>query len=379
MDYRLVGKTNVSASLLGYGCMRFPTTEDGEIDEVKAEKLLDYAYSKGINYFDTAYYYHSGKSEPFLGKVMSKYDRSSFYFADKLPHWPVKTLDDAKRIFAKQLERLQTDYIDFYLLHSLDKQAWERLASLGVPEYCESLKEQGKIKYFGFSFHDDYEVFETILTSRAWDFCQIQLNYMDTEHQAGMKGYELAESLGIPVIVMEPLKGGKLACLPEDITDELRELEPDASTASWGLRWVASLPNVKVILSGMSAMEQLEDNLNTLSEFRPLNDAEQQMIAALPERIKSKVNNECTNCKYCMPCPSGVDIPKNFRIWNEYSMYGNKQSVAWQWENEIDEDEKALNCASCGQCEEACPQHIHIMEDLSRLQKELDLVVNSLK
>ena len=145
MDYRVVGKTNVSASLLGYGCMRFPTTEDGEIDEVKAEKLLDYAYSKGINYFDTAYYYHSGKSEPFLGKVMSKYDRSSFYFADKLPHWPVKTLDDAKRIFAKQLERLQTDYIDFYLLHSLDKQAWERLASLGVPEYCESLKEQGKI------------------------------------------------------------------------------------------------------------------------------------------------------------------------------------------------------------------------------------------
>lgn len=379
MDYRIVGKTNVSASLLGYGCMRFPTTADGEIDEVKAEKLLDTAYENGVNYFDTAYYYHSGKSEPFVGKVLSKYDRGSYYIADKLPHWPVKTLDNAKRIFNKQLERLQTDYIDFYLLHSLDKAAWKRLSELGVPEYCESLKAEGKIKFFGFSFHDDYEVFEEILTSRAWDFCQIQLNYMDTEHQAGMKGYELAEKMGIPVIIMEPLKGGKLATLPEDLTEELKKHNPDASVASWGFRWVAGLPNVKVVLSGMTTMEQLEDNLKTFSGFKPLTEEEQQIVASLPEKIKRKVNNECTNCKYCMPCPSGVDIPKNFRVWNEYGMFRNKQAIAWQWENEIDEDEKASNCVACGQCEEACPQHIRIIEDLSRLQKELDSVVESLK
>lgn len=379
MEYREIGKTNVSASLLGYGCMRFPTTKDGEIDAAEAEKILDLAYSKGINYFDTAYVYHSGKSESFVGGVLSKYDRNSYYIADKLPCWMVNSLDDAQRLFNEQLARLQTDYIDFYLLHSLSKQTWDRMVELGVPEFCENLKKQGKIKHLGFSFHDEYEVFEEIITSRAWDFCQIQLNFMDTEYQAGMKGYELAEKAGVPVVVMEPLKGGMLASLPEEITEELRNENPNASIASWGLRWIASLPNVKVVLSGMSSMEQLEDNLNTYSDFRPINAEEQQMIIRLAEALKKKVNNGCTGCRYCMPCPAGVNIPQNFEIWNEYGIFQNKHHTSWHWENALDNNEKAFNCVSCGQCEEVCPQNIHIREDLSRLQKELDSVVESLK
>lgn len=379
MDYRKLGKTNVSASLLGFGCMRFPTTKGGEINSAEAEKMLDLAYSKGINYFDTAYVYHSGKSEEFVGKVLSKYERSSYYIADKLPCWMINSLDDAQRIFNEQLQRLQTDYIDFYLLHSLGKQSWDKMVEICVPEFCENLKKQGKIKYLGFSFHDEYKVFEEILTSREWDFCQIQLNFMDIEHQAGMKGYELAERLGVPLVIMEPLKGGMLASLPEDITGELRKANPNASIASWGLRWIGSLPNVKVVLSGMSAMEQLEDNLSIYSDFKPLSDEEQQMIRRLSEALRSKMNNGCTGCKYCLPCPAGVNIPKNFSIWNEYGMYQNKRIAAWQWKNNIDDKRKAKNCVSCGQCEEVCPQNINIREDLSRLQKELDSVVESLK
>ncbi|HHV50621.1 MAG TPA: aldo/keto reductase [Clostridiales bacterium] len=376
MEYRVLPKLNVSVSLLGYGCMRFPT-KNGEIDEAEAEKLLDLAYSKGVNYFDTAYIYHSGKSESFVGKALSKYDRSSFYIADKLPCWEVKNLDDAQRIFYEQLERLRTDYIDFYLLHSLGKGTWKKMVELGVLEFCENLKKQGKIKYFGFSFHDEYSVFEEIITSREWDFCQIQLNYMDTEYQAGMKGYRLAEKLGVPVIIMEPLKGGMLATLPDEVTGELRQAKPGASVASWGFRWIGSLPNVKVVLSGMSTMQQLEDNLNTFGDFNPLNEEEYQMVEMLANSLKSRVNNGCTGCRYCMPCPAGVDIPQNFQIWNEYGIFKNRQSAVWRWENNIEEEEKAKNCISCGQCEEACPQSLNIRDDLKRLQEELDSLVKS--
>src|ERR1035437_92310 len=270
MEYRTMGKTGVDTSLLGFGCMRFPKLENGKINEPESEEMLDIAYKNGVNYFDTAYPYHDGDSEPFVGRMLNKYDRSSYYLATKLPCWEVHTIEDAHRLFESQLNRLDKNYIDFYLLHALGKESWERMLGLEVIEYCEQLKAQGRIRHFGFSFHDEYPVFEKIAAYRAWDFCQIQLNYMDVDEQAGMKGYLLAEKLGIPVIVMEPIKGSSLANFPEDITSVFHKIDPTASTASWALRWTASLPQVRLILSGMSSKKQVQDNLKTFSPFVPL-------------------------------------------------------------------------------------------------------------
>ena len=362
----------ISVSLLGYGCMRFPTTKDGDIDQAESEKLIDLAYENGVRYFDTAYFYHGGQSETFIGKALAKYDRGSYFLATKLPGWGLKTLDDAKRIFNEQLKKLDKDYVDFYLLHSLGKSTWDSMVRLGVLEYIDELREEGKIRYFGFSFHDEYKVFEEIITARKWDFCQIQLNYMDVEEQAGLKGYRLAESLGVPVIIMEPVKGGQLANLPDDITEEFRRFNPDASVASWALRWAASLPNVKVVLSGMSTMQQVRDNLDTFSGPNALSGEEQETVRKVSDLLNQRVNNGCTGCSYCMPCPKGVNIPYNFKIWNTYGIYKNKGSALWRWKNELKEDEKAASCASCGLCEKVCPQKIRIRDDLSRLQKEFD-------
>ncbi len=372
MEKRKLEKLGIDTSLLGFGCMRFPTDAAGKIDEVQAEKMLDKAIAEGVNYIDTAYPYHDGESEPFVGRVLKKFDRGSFYLATKLPVWLVKTVEDAERIFLSQLERLQTDYIDFYLLHAMNKNSWEQMVQAGVVEFCEKLKEQGKIKYLGFSFHDSYEVFETIASARKWDFCQIQLNYMDTEEQAGLKGYELTEKLGLPLIVMEPVKGGSLAGYSEDINERFKKMDPKASIASFALRWVGSLPNVKVILSGMSNMAQLEDNLSTFRKFAPLSEKEAAEIEDIVAALKRRIQNGCTGCRYCMPCPAGVDIPRNFRIWNHYHIYGTYQTVKWAWEHEIPEAEKAKNCIKCGKCEALCPQKIRIREDLERAQADLD-------
>ena len=368
---RKIDKLGIETSLLGFGCMRFPTI-DGKIDEERSEKLLDEAYARGVNYFDTAYPYHGRESEPFVGRVLDKYPRDSYYLATKLPCWDVKTLDDAKRLFDFQLERLHKDYVDFYLLHALGRDRWRSMVELGVVDYCEELKRQGKIKYLGFSFHDSYEAFEEIATYKDWDFCQIQLNYMDTDEQAGLKGYKLTEKLGIPLVIMEPVKGGSLANLPDEITKQFRELAPEASTASWALRWVASLPNVKVVLSGMSDEAQVSDNLNTFTAFKSLSDEEQTVVKNVSDMLRSRVNNGCTGCNYCMPCPAGVNIPYNFKIWNTFGIYANEGSSKWQWSNDIEEKEKAFNCIKCGKCEKSCPQKLPIRQHLEQLQQELD-------
>ncbi|MDD2362721.1 MAG: aldo/keto reductase [Oscillospiraceae bacterium] len=372
MVYKEIENLGILVSHLGFGCMRFPTDQNGEIDENQSQKMIDLAYEKGVRYFDTAYVYHGGKSEVFIGKALSKYDRSSYYLATKLALWDVKSKEDARRIFDEQLEKLGMDYIDFYLLHCLDKGLWNKSVELGIPEYFENLKSEGKIKYLGFSFHDEYEVFKDIITYRPWDFCQIQLNYMDINEQAGMKGYHLAESLGIPVIVMEPIKGGLLSNLPDDIAAEFRRYNPNASISSWALRWVASLPHVKIILSGMSALEHVEDNLNTFEKPNPLNGEEQKIVLKVSEMMNRRVYNGCTGCAYCMPCPQGVNIPYNFKIWNTYGIYKNKGSTHWTWNNGISENAKAGNCVSCGLCEDVCPQKLEIRKDLSRLKEELD-------
>ncbi|HWT27753.1 MAG TPA: aldo/keto reductase [Mobilitalea sp.] len=372
MEYRSIDKLGLKTSLLGFGCMRFPENKDGNIDYEKAEKMIDEAYRNGVNYYDTAYVYHNQKSENFTGKVLDKYDRSSYYLATKLPCWMVNSVSDAERIFEEQLQRLHKDYIDFYLLHSMNKGIFDKMVSLGILEFCEKLKKEGKIKYFGFSFHDEYESFAYISQYRNWDFCQIQLNYMDTDIQAGMKGYELTEKLNIPLIIMEPVKGGSLANLPESVTKYFNEVDPEKSVASWALRWVASLPNVKVVLSGMSDAKQVSDNLNTFNNFVKLSDEEKEAVSNAAIALKKRVKNGCTGCAYCMPCPAGVDIPKNFFIWNNHGIYENTGSTKWLWENDIKDEAKAKNCISCGQCEEICPQKISIREDLVKLQAEID-------
>ncbi|MED9903027.1 MAG: aldo/keto reductase [Lachnospiraceae bacterium] len=372
MEKRKMEKLGIETSLLGFGCMRFPTTPEGNIDEQRAQAMLDKAIAEGVNYIDTAYPYHNGESEPFVGKALKKYDRSSFYLATKLPLWSVNSIDDAKRIFEDQLSRLQTDYIDFYLLHAVNKERWDVMVKLGVVEYCEQLKKEGRIRYLGFSFHDSYEVFEEILNTREWDFCQIQLNYMDVEEQAGMKGYRLAEEKGIPLVIMEPVKGGSLAAFADDIMEKFRAHDKEASAASYALRWVGSLPGVKVILSGMSNMEQVEDNLHTFADFKPLSAKEQQTIEEVVAVLNSRVQNGCTGCRYCMPCPAGVNIPGCFAAWNTYHMYQNYNVVKWRWENEIGEKGQASNCIKCGKCEGKCPQKLSIRDDLAKVQADLD-------
>jgi len=372
MEKRKLQKLGIETSLLGFGCMRFPVTPEGKIDEAKAEEMLQKGIAQGVNYIDTAYPYHNGESEPFVGKVLKKYDRNSFFLATKLPVWMVHSIEDVDRIFEEQLKRLQTDHIDFYLMHAMGRERFNEMVKIGCVKRLEELKAEGRIKYLGFSFHDSYEAFEEILNYRDWDFCQIQLNYMDTEEQAGIKGYELAASKEIPVIVMEPVKGGSLASFSEDIMEKFHSVNENASAASFALRYVGSLPGVKVVLSGMSTMEQVEDNLNTFRDFKPLSKKEQEVIEEVVELLHSRVQNGCTGCRYCMPCPAKVDIPGNFRAWNTYHMYQNYNMVKYSWENEIGEEHQAKNCIKCGKCEQACPQKLSIRQDLERVQQDMD-------
>lgn len=372
MEKRKMDKLGVETSLLGFGCMRFPVTAEGKIDEPLAEQMIHKAIAAGVNYFDTAYPYHSQESEPFVGRVLKQYDRKSFYLATKLPCWKVEKAEDVDVIFQEQLEKLQTDYIDFYLLHALNRERFDVMEKLGVIKRLEELKAQGRIHHLGFSFHDTYEVFEEILCYRDWDFCQIQLNYMDAEEQAGLKGYRLTEKRQVPLIVMEPIKGGSLATYANDIADKFHALDAEASIASFALRWVGSLPNVKVVLSGMSNMEQVEDNLKTFAEFECLTEQEYEVIEEVVKLINSRVKNGCTGCRYCMPCPAGVDIPGNFRIWNTYHMYQKYSMVKNGWEKGLGSEKQAKNCVKCGRCEAACPQRLHIREDLAKVQEDLD-------
>ncbi len=372
MEKRKLKKLGIETSLLGFGCMRFPTLENGKINEPLAEKMMDKAIAAGVNYIDTAYPYHGGESETFVGKVLQKYPRDSYYLATKLPVWMVKSAEDVDRIFEEQLQKLRTDHVDFYLMHAMGRERWEAMQKIGCVQRLEELKAQGKIRYLGFSFHDDYAAFEEILNYRDWDFCQIQLNYMDIDEQAGLKGYRLAESKGIPMVIMEPVKGGSLASFSEDIMEVFHSARPGVSAASFALRYVASLPNVMTVLSGMSSMEQVEDNLSTFVNFAPMEEKEYQAIDRVKEIMNSRIQNGCTGCRYCMPCPFGVDIPGCFSVWNRYHMYQNYYVVNWQWEEMGRSGRQAKTCKECGKCEQVCPQHLHIREDLKKVQADLD-------
>lgn len=371
MEKRRFEKLGIDVSLLGFGCMRFPTDAEGKIDRPLAEKMLDKAIASGVNYIDTAYPYHGGESELFVGEALKKYDRDSFYLATKLPVWFVNTVEDVDKYFNEQLQKLQTDHFDFYLMHAMNKDSWKKQRDLGTVKRLEELKAEGKIRFLGFSFHDDYDTFEEIIRYRDWDFCQIQLNYMDIDEQAGMKGYKLAEELGIPLTIMEPIKGGSLAGFSDDIMAVFNEARPGKSAASFALRYVATLPNILTVLSGMSSMEQVEDNLDTFNNFVLMEEKEYKAIDKIKDIMNSRIQNGCTGCRYCMPCPFGVDIPGNFSVWNRYHMYQKYDVVKWQWEGMEKEGKQAVNCRECGKCEKACPQHLSIRDDLKRVTADL--------
>ena len=376
---RKFDKLNIETSILGFGCMRFPQNQDGSINEVLAEKMLDKAIANGVNYIDTAYPYHSGASEPFVGRVLEKYHRDSYYLATKLPMWKINTKEDVYETFNEQLKRLNKDYVDFYLLHALNKDHFKKIKELGIVEICEEFRRLGKIKYLGFSFHDSYDVFEEIINYYNWDFCQIQLNYMDTNIQAGLKGYELTVQKNIPLIIMEPIKGGVLAKLPSTVSEILDGSTNKKTDSSYALRYVASFENVKVILSGMSEMEHVDDNLNTFNTYTPLTKEEFDRIDQVVNELNKRVKNGCTGCRYCMPCPVGVNIPRNFFMWNEYGMYDDKNAFIERVQNLMKNEMFVDKCVKCGKCEKACPQNLSIRENLEQINKDYQKLLNETK
>lgn len=361
------------ASLLGFGAMRLPTKDD-KIDFDLACKMIDIAYQRGVTYFDTAYFYHNGESEAFVGKALKKYKRDSFYVATKLPLGLIKNLDDAKRIFNEQLQRLDMDYVDFYLLHGINKGAYLKAKELKIIEWLEELKNEGKISHIGCSFHGSYEDFEYIVNDYDFEFVQIQLNYMDTHHQQGIKGYELLKERGIPVVVMEPVKGGSLARLSSDVEEILKNERPDDSIASWAIRYVASLDGVMTLLSGMSNLEQVTDNLKTINNFEPLSEKEVKLIEMVTEKIRNRILVPCTDCKYCLPCPQNVNIPKNFAKLNELYRYDRLSEWPHVWG--LSNDEKAVHCIGCKICETKCPQGIKISEIFANFNDEAKVTTN---
>lgn len=370
MEYREMKNTGIKPSLLGFGCMRFPLLENGKIDRSKAEEMMDTAIREGVTYIDTAYPYHEQESELFVGEVLKKYKRDSYLLATKCSLWYIETPEDTVKMFENQLNRLQVQYFDFYLIHSLSKELWDKALKLGILDYLLEMKKQGRIRQLGFSFHDEFEVFEEIIRYTDWDFCQIQLNYIDTEIQAGMKGYLLAEELGIPLVVMEPIKGGTLAKLSDDMEAKFKNMNPQWSLSSWALRWVASLDNVKVILSGMTTMEHVEDNLNTFNNFAKLNEEEQNTVKEVANMIHDRKKNGCTGCNYCMPCPYGVNIPRNFRIWNDLGVFGDEKKAKTRYFTNCPPEQRSDMCQWCGACEPLCPQNIPIREDLKKMTEE---------
>ncbi len=360
MIYRDLENIKEKISLLGLGTMRFPLREDGEIDEEHVRKMVAYAMENGVTYYDHALFYHDFKSESLMGKILSEYDRSTFYIADKLPLWHCETEEDVDRIFHQQLSNMQTDYFDFYLLHAVNKKYIEKFKELNVAKKFEQWKQEGKIKHIGFSYHDDAETFKSAAQLFNWEFALLQLNYMDIEHQQGIAGYELLTSMNIPVFIMEPVKGGNLAGFNEEINKLFTDYNPSESIASWAIKWLANLDNVAVIVSGMSNLEQVKDNIKTVSNFKGLNNEELAIIDQVRQEVKNRVKVNCTGCNYCMPCPTGVNIPKGFSILNDYSMYENEKFLDWAYGLLHRDKQLPSQCVDCGKCIPLCPQNLNI-------------------
>ncbi len=375
MQYR-TDKYGNQLSALGFGCMRFPL-KSGSIDMVQTEELILSAVEQGINYFDTAYVY--GGSEAALGEILEKNQlREKINIATKLPHYLIKSRSGMERLFAEHLKRLRTDHIDYYLMHMLtDLATWDKLIKLGVLDFLEEKKGSGEIRQIGFSYHGNSEMFCRLLDAYDWDFCQIQYNYMDENTQAGRVGLEYAYSKGIPVVIMEPLRGGRLVNrLSQRTLDTFARYPVQRSPAAWGLGWLWDQKEVTVVLSGMSSMEMLEENLRTASETAvgSYTVEDQQMLKAVLAAINEGMKVGCTACRYCMPCPKGVDIPATFAAYNQCFSEGKRSGrreylmCTAMRQNPT----SASQCIGCGKCEAHCPQQIHIRQELKQAAKMLE-------
>ena len=373
MEMRQYRDTGVEVSLLGMGRMRLPKLdpEKPDIDYVKAQEIIDYAYSHGVNYFDTAYVYHGGQSESFIGQALKKYPRESYFLATKMPIWCVKKQEDVERIFNEQLQKCQVDYFDFYLFHAQDAGNFKKCQEFGVYEFLSRMKAEGKIRRLGFSFHDTPEVLRHICDTYDWDFAQIQLNYLDWEMQDARTQYQILADRGIPVVVMEPVRGGALASPCDAANILFREERPDKSVASWAIRFVASLPGVLTVLSGMSDMEQVRDNVDTMTNFEPLTERDREIIDAALEAYRKKDTVPCTGCRYCMDCPFGVDIPKMFALYNHFVLDKDEEDYLEAYRAQPEET-LADKCRACGACLSKCPQHIKIPEKMAAIRETVD-------
>ncbi len=372
MNYRKFGNLGWDVSALGFGGMRFPQVGDKqEIDEALATAMLHHAIDGGVNYVDTAWGYHYEKSEPFVGKALKNGYREKVHLATKMPVWMVKTADDFDRLLDEQQRRLDVEKIDLYLLHALNTSRWENVRDLGVLDWAEKRKAEGRFSHLGFSFHDEYPAFHQILNDYdSWEFCQLQHNYMDTDYQQGQKGVDEAAARGMGVVVMEPIRGGSLALdpMPVPVAEAFARSKRDWKPAEWALQWVWNQSQVSLALSGMSTMAQVEQNLVAANRSGAglLDQNDLETVAVIKQAFESLSPIPCTQCEYCLPCPSDVAIPSIFALYNTSRMFSKDKGSNWQYTSAIKEGNRANMCVECGQCEEACPQSIEIIDWLKK-------------
>lgn len=377
MQYRKIEKTGEELSVLGFGAMRLPT-KNGMIDKEKAKELIYYAIDHGVNIFDTAYPYHGGASENFLGEILKNGYREKVKLCTKMPSWSIRKYEDMEKYLKIQLDKLQTDCIDYYLVHNMSKEKYEKLKTMGLIEFLEKSKAEGKIKNIGFSYHSDLSSFKEIIDSYKWDVCLIQYNYLDEQNQAGTEGVRYAYSKGLTVFIMEPLKGGLLAgTIPDKAQKIWDRTNTGRNPADWALRWVLNHPEVTTVFSGMNEMDQLKENLKVSDETLPssLTGKELNLYEQVKEIYKELMKIDCTGCGYCLPCPRGVDIPRCFNLYNQKYMFNKSQAfdyLAIMGGVFSGQEAYAGLCTNCGRCARACPQKLEIPELLNDVSNELE-------
>ncbi len=375
MKYRMMGKLGVQASAFGLGCMRFNGEASGDsiIDEQKAISLIRRAVDGGVTYLDTAYTYLEKTSEIVLGKALRDGYREKVTIATKMPRGAVKDRASMEALLEEQLAKLQTDHIDFYLMHGIDRKEWESFKSIGAPEFFDDMKRMGKIRFKCFSFHGPYEDFEFILNDNDWDMVQIQYNFMDVENQAGTRGLKLAAEKGIPVVIMEGLLGGRLSKAPDNVQALYDEFPEKRSPVEWAFRWLCNHPEVSVVLSGCNEQEQIDENLRIFDTVEPdiMNEPELQLIENVRKAYLDRTKISCTGCKYCMPCPGEVNIAGIFSAWNNISLYCLDPAYDWGLKRIKENSAGADRCLECGACESVCPQHLSIIESLKHAWREI--------
>ena len=381
MLYRKMPKSGDELSILGFGCMRLPLKENGMIDEERARKQVRYAIDHGVNYIDTAWPYHKGESEPFLGRALANGYREKVKVATKLPSWLVKSHDDMDRYLNAQLAKLNTDHIDYYLIHGLAGYLWDKVEKLGVAAFLDKAKADRRIINAGFSFHGTGEEFQKIVDGYGWDFCQIQYNFLDEKNQAGTEGLEYAASEGLGVIIMEPLRGGNLARMAPPAIEKIWDKAKEKRTPSeWALRWVWDRPEVTVVLSGMNEETHIEENLVIADKAYPksLTKADLQLVKEVAQKYRELMKTDCTGCSYCMPCPEGVKIPACLEAYNSLHMFGNVDEKKFRYALIMSgvlsggAPGFASQCIQCGDCMEKCPQNVKIPDLLEAVVEELE-------